>query len=96
MKKAFQVFGQEIKVELQKGPLFVDGEHCLGYYDTEKKLIVIDKGLPLTTKLQTLYHELGHALLYRLGLEKTSLHHDVHEIIVEGYAKFISDNFKMK
>jgi Zn-dependent peptidase ImmA (M78 family) len=96
MRKKFQVFGQEIKVELKKGPLFVSDQPVLGYYDTENKLIVIDKSLSIEQKFTTLYHELGHALLYRMGLEKTSLHHDVHEMIVEAYAKFLFDNFRMK
>lgn len=96
MKKKINVFGQEVQIKLEKGPIFVGEDHVLGYYDTEKKLIVVDKTLPMQMRLQTLYHEMMHALFYRLGLEKTSMHHDMHEVLVEGIAKFLEENFKLK
>ena len=90
------VFGQEVKIETRKGPLFVGDVHVNGFYDTEKKLIVVDKSLNYETRMTTLYHEVMHALFYRIGIEKTNLPHDVHEILVEAIAKFLFENFKLK
>lgn len=97
IKKAYDVFGQRIEVELKKGPLYLDsGFQVRGYYEVENKKIVVDSTMSKDQIISTLYHELGHALLYRLGIDQTSTSHDVHEMIVEGYSKFIMESFKLK
>lgn len=96
MRTKWEVFGETIKIELKKGPLYLGDQPVYGYYDPDKKLVVVDKTLPLPMKTKVLYHEILHAVFIRLGIDKTGMSHDLHEIIVEQVAKFIFENFKPK
>lgn len=61
-----------------------------GYYDPDHKVIVIDSRLPPNAKDAVLEHELGHALLNRIGfserLEQTmspAQAHETEEMLVD-------------
>jgi Zn-dependent peptidase ImmA (M78 family) len=97
MRKTWDIYGQKVTVELKKGPLQDHtGRQLAGYFDQLHNKIVIDSTMPKDHITKTLYHELGHALKSRLGIFQTSLSEDLHELIVEGYANFIYENFNPK
>lgn len=97
IKKSYNVFGQPIKMNLKKGPLTDEyGRQLAGFFDPQKNTILVDNSLPEDQLIKTIIHELGHALLFRLGLPQTSLPHDLHELIVEGYSNFIYEEFVEK
>lgn len=54
--------------------------------------ITIRKDLTHESKVETLFHELGHALMWRLGMSNTAMPNDIEEIIVEGFANFIMED----
>lgn len=96
VKRKWSVFGQDVVVEMTKGPKHDhQGNLMRGYYDPEKHYIWIDSTLNLKERHLTLIHELGHVLLFRLGLEQ-AVSSEMHELIVEAYSKFIYENFKFK
>lgn len=44
----------------------------------------------------TLLHEIGHCVIYRLGLHNTNLDNNLEEVIVDGIATVLSENFEFK
>lgn len=97
MKKTWTVFGQKIKVKFVNDLIHPDsGAHLFGLFDPDKNIIYIRSDLTAKQKDATLAHELGHALMFRLGLAQTTLSIDMHEIIVEGFGNFIAENYKPK
>lgn len=95
--KSIVIHGQKIGIKVTKKAIVDQDQRPLaGYYDDEKKQIVISGTLLPVDQFKTLVHEIGHALLYRLGIVQTSMSHDLHELIVEGYSNLIYDHFEFK
>lgn len=95
--RSINVHGQKVKIKLSEKPI-VDQEArpLAGYYDDDTKEIVLNPELSEREKFKTLVHEIGHALLYRIGIPQTSMTHDLHELIVEAYSNLIYDHFEFK
>jgi Zn-dependent peptidase ImmA (M78 family) len=61
------------------------GFPAYGYCENGKKLIVIDKSLGDKDRIQTLKHEMGHAVMHRVGLDQV-LSAEIQEIVCESFA----------
>ena len=87
------ILGRDIKYE------FSTLEDHDGCYDPHNFVIKINnelskKGLEKQL-LATILHEEGHALLDLLGFNQTSLSLDMQELIVENYANFLVEHYKL-
>lgn len=78
------IFGQKIKLRKEKDLGRTRG--LAGYFDPMNKEIVIDADLKGRDLLQTLIHEVNHAVAHRVGLVQTRISHDAHEFIAENMA----------
>jgi Zn-dependent peptidase ImmA (M78 family) len=96
MPQAFNVFGQTVNVIYHNEPLFVNERPAYGYYDYSTFTVHIAPHENKDELVKTILHELGHSIMDRIGLVRTSVHNDLFEIIVEAYSRFIHDNFKLK
>ena len=83
------VYGKEIKV-IEK-----DLNEAYGYYDPKKNIIELKKDMKQDQKVSTLVHEIGHALLDRLGISG-DLGDIVEHAIVYGFEQVLSENFEIK
>ena len=86
--KPLNIFGQEIKVEIED----LSANGFAGQYDFDNKKISIDTNCK--EKLATYFHECLHGCWYRLGIHQTKIPHEVHEIVVEGFSRFLEENFE--
>jgi len=71
-----------------------EGAH--GICKSEEKIIQINETDNIKLFVQTLLHELCHAVFSESAIHETSVHEDVEEIIVEQISKAIVANFKIK
>jgi Zn-dependent peptidase ImmA (M78 family) len=83
VKKSYVIKGQKYQVK------YVILNDVMGLCDPNKHMIYIHKFLSKKDKELVLYHELGHALLFEIGLQQTSIPMDIHEIIVENFSGLI-------
>lgn len=88
-----KIFGHTYKVVKQKK--MVDNGGVRGLCIPEKQLILIDADLVGQEYIQTLVHEVVHAILSRTGIEQAKLSEGVEEIICENIATAITENFKL-
>lgn len=97
VKKTWNVYGQKVKVKFVDDLVHPETHQPLyGLFDPDRNVIYIRNGLDSKTTNATLNHELGHALMFRLGMGQTTLDINLHEIIVEGFGNFIAENFRPK
>lgn len=87
------IFGQEVTIKYHQQPITMDDKPVYGVYHKESHHIDIGPHNTERELIQTIIHELSHALSDRVGIWQTSLSHDVHEAIVETYSKFIFEQF---
>ena len=87
------IFGQKIRVKKIKG--LGEKQGLAGFYDPFKKEIAIDASLKGDAFMQTLLHELVHAVMDRVGISQTRTSHDVHEMVAENVATALVENFRM-
>jgi len=93
LPKSVDVFGQFILVTRKSGLLNkTDPEH--GYFQNGEIVVGINKDPSI--ELQTLIHEMGHALWERLSLNQTDIHPDIQEILCDVYATMMVENFDIK
>ena len=89
IKKSYNVFGRKIKVKFAK----LD-ESIAGLYNDSIGTIFINEMLlakGLESQLQdTLIHELGHALFYRVSIDQ-AVNWQVHEYIVNNMAVMLRE-----
>ena len=72
----------------------VAGLFILDHTDNKFKIAVNVSAHKTKSEVEaTVLHEFGHAVLYRLGLLNTGLNHDLEEIIVDGIATCLTENF---
>ena len=96
MPTEFIVFGQPVKIIYHAEQLFMNERPVYGFYNYDNHTIEIGPHHSADELFKTMIHELGHSILDRLGVVRTSVHSDVNEIIVEGYSRFIHENFKLR
>ncbi len=88
--------GQKVTISHEVPEKHADTELSLyqGLYFPLEKHIFINPELNEENQLRTLYHEMGHALMYRASIpcmEKFDI--DLHELIVDVYSTFIYEFF---
>lgn len=88
--KSINVLGQKIKVVIKK----IDRNY-LGLFYADHNLIEISDEAKGDKLVETLVHEIGHAIFKRSGLDQASISHDAQEIICEQFSKVICENFKL-
>jgi len=98
LPKSIAVFGVRYKVRLVSNPNYKgDGSSSGndGIVDHDKKEIQIDKELSHEEKVSTLIHEMFHVLVKRLSLYQV-IDSQLEEVIADGVAAMISENFNVK
>jgi len=68
-------------------------EHIDGLTTFDKRTIEISSKLEGHDFATCLIHELGHGVLYELGMHLTGLSPEVEELLVDAYAKSVCKNF---
>jgi len=99
--KSVQILGQKYKVTI-KTPKGVDKDlldQLYGYIDKEKEYIWINEKLNNEHFYRTLFHEMGHGVFYRNGINFSGMiPSELEEIIVETFAsmqyEFMRDYLK--
>lgn len=78
--------GGALAVKFRKGPLRANGEadECLGYYDPDRREIVIDSRLPDAAMARVVWHEWAHAALLDAGLSIPDF--DLEEAAMDAFA----------
>jgi len=94
-----KVFGQTVRVfetsdKVEKHGF--DPEHVNGVFDPEHNIIVLKSNLKHREKFRIFLHEVGHALLSRLGMHNTTLGHNLEELIVDSYATLLVEAFEIE
>lgn len=87
--KSVKVLGQKYKIT-SKAPKDLSPEQVQGYFgtcDREKGSIWLNDRLDTEHKYRTLFHEMGHAVMYRNGVAFSgSVPIELEEILVETFA----------
>ena len=71
-------------------------QNARGLYFHDKGMIFIDADLTGNDYLQTLLHELIHAVIQRTGIEESGIPEGIEEIICDNVATAIVENFKLE
>ncbi len=82
LPKVVDAMGGTVKVRLVKGPIRNGAMVCNGLYDSETRIIRIDRTLPPLHRYKILYHELVHVALLDAGLDN-GLPEALHETIAD-------------
>ena len=99
LPRSYTVFGQKIiitnKLPLAYAKMYEsDNMYLWGLYIPHEQTVYVNPKQTLEMQWRTLYHELGHALMYRIGLPyNDEFGHGLHEQIVETYSNFIYESF---
>ena len=100
LPKSYDVFGLKIKVTDKFDYNWVNGsepfsiDQLQGLYIPQERTIWINPRLNMEEKWRTFYHEVGHALMFRMALPYgDELSNGLHEMIVEGYGNFMYEKF---
>ena len=88
MIKSIVVKGEKYKVKMVNANT-IDAS---GDIDSNNKVIQIAKGMGAKLTIETLYHEIGHAIIYETALTEV-ISSDVQEIIVENFAREFVKHF---
>ena len=88
MIKSIVVKGEKYKVKMVNANT-IDAS---GDIDSNNKVIQIAKGMGAKLTIETLYHEIGHAIIYETALDEV-ISSDVQEIIVENFAREFVKHF---
>lgn len=88
-----KIFGQRVKVYRQKG--LSTYSDAVGYFDLDKKRIVIDADLKGHEYEVTLLHEILESIWDR-GSFSQSVNNDLKEVIIDQISKCLVENFKFK
>lgn len=92
---SLQVFGAEIKI-IERADLMFGEEKVDGLFIPDTKIIMIEKSLPKEEKIQTLIHELGHAVIWRVSINQSGLSPELEEVIVDTYATMMTEVFNLR
>ncbi len=95
LKNFIDILGTRWKIKKHKVDIVYEGRTVEGLcIPCDKDLHIRMRDKDTTT--ETFFHEAGHGLFDALGLNQTSIHPDLQEIIVEGYSKFLIKNFVIR
>lgn len=92
--KSWMVFGSRIKIVYVDGLRDERGRDLAGVYLHYEKKIKLNSAIPAEEQARTLFHELGHALMYRVGLSQSDLTSEQHELIVENFSNWMFETFE--
>lgn len=92
------IFGLTVPIKFVPHVYDRQGNTAAGIFmrdDQGKEIIFISTEDNETHKsiVETLFHEMAHACIYRLGLHNTNLCHNVEEAIVDGFGVMLAENF---
>lgn len=90
-KPSLNILGLEVPVRFEAGIRNEIGEPLFGYYDPDKREIVLEPSQSPESMQRTLIHEIGHAWIDRIGI-RVALSSEISEIIVEGFTNLLYDN----
>lgn len=102
LPRSFNVFGQKVsitnKLPVKYARRYAGEDYNLwGLYIPHELLIYVNPNQSMEMQWRTLYHELGHVLMYRVGLPYSEeFGAGLHEQIVETYGNFIYETFHGK
>jgi len=91
--KVVNIFGKEYKI-ITKERLEHEGYDALGLIYLDEGEIYLSTEQSLESLKRTLLHELFHGVVDRLGLHNVGFSEDAEEVLVEGLAVFITENFE--
>ena len=89
------VFGAKIKIIEHKN-LYYEGTKVDGIFQSDKRVIFLEKTLPRHEKIHTLIHELGHAVLWRVSIVQCGLAPEVEEMIADTFATLMVETFNLR
>lgn len=95
IKKSVDVLGMSVPVKIYSGVADESGQPVFGYYDPNKREIVLNSNQTKDSLIRTFLHEMGHAWLDRIGI-RVAISSELKEVICEGYANLWYDNFLKK
>lgn len=88
--KSVYIFGR--KLVFIPDPQLVDRGY-LGLFESGPFTVRYSPLLGKDQLIQVLLHEIGHAIMDRLGLHQTNISSDACEVMVEGFATWLTENF---
>lgn len=90
------IFGEKWQVKFQHPCFLEDMSQVAGYCDQRNKSLVIDGNNDDKYVAETLFHELFHAYMRRMGVINAGIPHEVEEIIADQFAMLLTENFDFK
>lgn len=93
--KKINIFGMMHKVTVMPN-LAVYGQRVSGLFLPSSHQIFIEADQEKEEMLHTFLHECGHAILDRISVGQTGLSTELEEIIVDSFARFITENFHLR
>lgn len=94
--KKINIFGRIHKVSTCKNLFLPNGIMVRGYFESVNAIIKLEEDQTPQEMIQTLLHEMGHALINRISIDQSGMPPEVEEIIVDAYATMISEIFTLK
>lgn len=94
--KKVNVFGAEYKVEVKPHPIAPDEIEVWGLFLPDEMKIILGEHPNTNFMIKNLYHEIGHAIIDRIGLSQTSLDADHEEAICHAFSRYICEKFIFK
>lgn len=95
IKKSVEILGLSIPVKFGTPLVDESGNVLFGYYDADKREIMLNSEQTPESLIRTFLHEMGHAFLDRIGI-RVALTAEMQEILVEGFANVWYENFVQK
>jgi hypothetical protein len=93
--KRVKVLGETYKIMFIKDLVDKDGKICDGLTTFDPKIIHIMKDLNDEDTMETLFHEINHAILFESGVVQGNLSDDLEEVIVQQIAKCYNSIFDL-
>lgn len=87
--KSIMVFGKKFKIKI------VDTHEFAGMMDSDKGIIYLSVHQTKEQMLATYFHEIFHALHYRIGLNQ-ALSKDMMEVLAESQATLMMETLNLK
>lgn len=94
--KSIIVYGKKYKVKRVKDLKDDKGILISGLHEYDKGLISLDTKLKSVELDQTFFHELGHAVQERVGVNQGEISDDLKEVIVDSMATFLAETFHFR